>query len=160
MLLVIIFALIVLILWFNLFVYLLDKKIAILERKIVKLFQRRTSEMVGIYQTTKKDLVRASDIFSEFFDLKRREFAEDSFNVPLENKIITYKRVHNEINFIFKTCEKHRKIQLNPIYIYLRDWIIDKSQEIWKNMRNYEAIKEKYDQYKSIARLTLIWYLY
>lgn len=112
--------------------------------------------MVWIYQTTKNDLVKSKEIFETFFDLKRREFAEDS----LENKLVTYSKIHNEINFIFKTCERHRKIQLNPIYIFLRDWIIEKSQEIWKNMKLYEGIKEKHEKYKNIAKFTLVWNFY
>jgi hypothetical protein len=38
------------------------------------LFKRRNNEVTGIYEVAKDDLVRAKEIFKEYFNLKRREF--------------------------------------------------------------------------------------
>jgi hypothetical protein len=124
------------------------------------LFKRRNSQMVWIYQTVRDDLVKWDEIFKEFFELKRREFWENGFDINLENKLLTYKKIHNEINFIFKTCEKRRSIQINPIYSYLKDLVYDKSEQIWNRMYLYEEIKKKYDNYKFFSHITLIGYMY
>lgn len=135
-------------------------KVWILENQIISLFKSRTSEIVWIYETSKKDLVKSKEIFSEFFELKRREFAEDSFNVGLEEKFPTYREIHNEINFIFTVCEKHRKIQINPIYLYLKENIWEKSKKIWEKLSIYNEIKVKLDKLKHIANFTIIGLFY
>jgi DNA polymerase III delta prime subunit len=105
-------------------------------------------------------LVRAKEIFKEYFNLKRREFWEDSFDASLEQRILTYKQMHNEINFIFETCEKHNNLQKNPIYSYLKEWIYNKSGEIWKNMRFYETINKKFLKYKFFSKFTIVGLFY
>jgi hypothetical protein len=148
------------ILIFNTFVYLFWKKINSLEWVIIELFKKRNNQVIWIYETTKDDLVRAKDVFSEFFELKRREIWEDSFDTQLDIKLVTYKKIHNEINFIFETCEKHRKIQINPIYSYFKEWIYGKSKLIWEKVKLYNKVKKKFNRYKIISHLTLVWYFY
>jgi hypothetical protein len=156
----IIITIIIFIAIFNLFVYFVWKKIIRLEKIVIDLFKSRNNQVVWIYQVARDDLVRWNEIFKEFFELKRRDFWEDSFNTRLEDKLLTYKKIHNEINFIFKTCEKRRSIQTNPIYLYLKDLTYSKSQEIWEKMNLYEDIIKKYNNYKSISHFTIIGYLY
>jgi hypothetical protein len=148
------------ILIFNIFVYIFWKKIMSLEAVIIELFKKRNNQIVWVYETTKDELVRAKDIFKEFFELKRRDFWEDSFDTELAIKLLTYKKMHNEINFIFETCEKHREIQTNPIYSYFKESIYDKSKIIWEKIGIYNEIKKKFNKYKFVSRVTLIWYFY
>jgi hypothetical protein len=157
---IIIGIIIVLIVMFNLFVFFMWKKIIKLEGIVIDMFKSRNNQIVWIYQVAKDDLIKWNEIFKEFFELKRRDFWEDSFNTRLEYKLLTYKKIHNEINFIFKTCEKHRNIQINPIFLYLKDLVYDKSREIWGKMSLYENIIEKYNNYKFISHITLVGYLY
>jgi hypothetical protein len=154
-----IFIILILIAWYNLFVYFMWKKVISLEKTIITLFKIRTNQVVWIYQIAKDDLIKPEEIFKEFFELKRKDFWWDEF-ARLEDKLITYRRIHNEINFIFKTCEKHKSIQTNPIYAYIKGWIYENSKQIWENMKIYGSITEKYNYYKFLSHLTIIGYLY
>ena len=145
---------------FNIYTYLFEKKIKKLESDIMNLFKRRTSQITWIYQTTKDDLVKANEIFAEFFELKRKEFWQDSFNIPLKEKLLTYKKIHHEINFIFSTCEKHQKIFINPIYLYFKDSVVERSWEIWEKIGLYNNINKTFQKYRKISKLTIVWLFY
>lgn len=155
--LIIIVSIIVLIIIFNLFVLILNNKISTLEKNIIWLFKKRNNQVVSIYQVSKSYLIKPEEIFEYFFELKRKDFWENSFNIELKDKLNTYKKIHNEINFIFKICEQHKKIYINSKYLYLKDSILDKSDEIWKKLDLYNKIKKEYNLYKKIANITLIW---
>ncbi len=142
---------------FNIFVYILWKKVSKLEYNIIRLFKKRNNQVVSIYQITKWYLSRIDEIYKEFFDLKRKDFWENSFNIWLNDKIITYKKIHNEIDFIFKVCEQNKKIYLNAKYLYFKDSILDKSNEIWNKLEIYNKIKKEYQVYKKISNLTILW---
>lgn len=143
----------------NIFVFFLWLKLDSLEEKIILLFKKRNNQIVSIFQISKSYLGKTDDIFKEFFDLKRKDFWENSFNTNLNNKLNTYKKIHNEINFIFKVCEKNNKILLNPIFLYLKDSILDKSSEIWTNLSVFNKIKKEYNLYKKLSKFTIIWLL-
>lgn len=153
----IIITLLTIIILFNFFVYFLWRKIEKLEYYIIWLFKKRNNQVTCIYQITKWYLSRTEEIYKEFFDLKRKDFWENSFNVWLNEKIITYKKIHNEIDFIFKVCEQNKKIYLNEKYLYFKDSILDKSNEIWNKLEIYNKIKKEYNIYKKISNLTIIW---
>lgn len=145
---------------YNLFVYVLTIKIKKLEKKTISLFQERNSKIIWVFQTTKDELIKANEIFEEFFDLRRRDLFENIEHIDLETKLLLYRKIHNEINFIFKTCEKHKTIQDNAIYNYLKEEVSDLSEEIWQKIEIYNLIKEKYNKYKNLSRIMIIWYLY
>lgn len=144
---------------FNLLIYFLSLKINELERSIILLFKKRNNQVVSVYQVTKTELNRANEVYKEFFELKRKDFLDNNLKIGLKEKLITYKKIHSEIDFIFKTCEKNKKLIINPKYLYLKDSILDKSNEIWIKFELYNKIKIKYSLYKKISNLTLIWIL-
>ncbi len=154
---IIVLIIIILIVIFNLFVIILNSKIEILGKNIIWLFKKRNNQVVSIYQVSKNYLTKSDEIFKEFFELKRKDFWENSFNIELKDKLNTYKKIHNEINFIFKICEQHKKIYINSKYLYLKDSILDKSEEIWKKLEIYNKIKKEYDFYKKLSNITIIW---
>ncbi len=154
---IIISIIIVLIIIFNLFVLVLNSKIEDLEKTIIWLFKKRNNQVVSIYQVSKNYLTKPEEIFESFFELKRKDFWENSFNIELKDKLNTYKKIHNEINFIFKVCEQHKNIYVNSKYLYLKDSILDKSDEIWKKLEIYNKIKKEYNFYKKLANITIIW---
>jgi hypothetical protein len=158
--LIIIFAVVIFVIVFNLFVYFLWRKVMKLEKIIIGLHKSKNSQIVWIYQVAKDDLVKWNEIFKEFFELKRRDFWEEGFYTRLRDKSLIYKKIHNEVNFIFKICEKHENIQINPIYIYLKNLIHKKDKEIWEKMSLYEDIAKKYDNYKAISYFTIVGYFY
>lgn len=153
----IIISVIWLIIIYNIFVFLLNKKIKKLEFKIIDLFKKRNNQITTIYWLSKNDLVKKEEIFKEFFELKRKDFSENYYNLDLEDKIDIYKKIHNEINFIFNVCEKHKKISINPNYVYIKESVLEKSSLIWKNMQKYKDIKTKYLFLKKISYFTIIW---
>jgi len=151
--------LIFLIITLNLFTYVLWIKLDLHEKNIISIFNKRNNQVVSIFQISKLYLTKTDEIFNEFFNLKRKDFWENSFNTSLSNKLNTYKKIHNEIDFIFKVCEKNNKIQLNPIFLYLKDSILDKSNDIWKNLKLFNNIKKEYGLYKKLSKFTILWLL-
>lgn len=149
--------LMIIIIFLNFFVYFLWKKLNKLENNIIWLFKRRNNQVISIYQVSKNYITKSKETFEQFFELKRKDFWENSFNIELKDKLNTYKKIHNEINFIFKICEQHKNIYINPKYLYLKDSILDKSDDIWKKLELYNKIKSEFDLYKKISNLTIIW---
>ena len=63
-------------------------------------------------------------------ELKEKDFKESSLNYNIENKLSTYKMLHNEINFIFKICELNEKLKLTPKYNYIKHDILAESDNV------------------------------
>ncbi len=144
---------------FNLFVIILKNKILILESILFDLFKRRNYQVSSVYFISEKYLTRHRDVFSEFLKLKRRDFSENSYDLRLDWKIATYKKIHNEINFIFKVCDKHNDLKKNAIYNYIKESIMEKSEVIWDKYSLYKKISEKYKKLLFISKFTLIGFL-
>lgn len=94
------------------------------------LFNKRNNKIISIYNISEKYLTKHNEVFEEFLRLKRKDFSENLYGLNLDEKIITYRNIHNEINFIFKVCEKHNKINKNAIYNYTKEQILDRSLEL------------------------------
>lgn len=141
----------------NIFVFLLSNKIQKLEDLIIELFEKRNNQVVTLYWISGDTLNKKEEIFENFFELKRKDFWENNWTIILEAKMDIYKKIHNEINFIFSICEKHPKISVNPFYWYIKDSILEKSSEIWIYYKLYKKIKTKYRFIKTIANFTIIW---
>ena len=154
---IIIFIILFIIILFNIFVYLLWKKINKLENIIIDLFTKRNNQIISISWITKTTIVKHDEIFESFFKLKRQDYWNSSYNEGFENKLNLYKKIHYEINFIIKVCEKHNNIINNPTYIYFKESILEKSSRIWKKIELYNNIKKKYDFLSKISKLTIIW---
>jgi hypothetical protein len=142
---------------FNIFVNLLWKKLNKLESIIIDIFKKRNNQITTIYWISKNTLVKQDEIFETFFKLKRQSFWEDSYKTTFNNKIHLYKKIHYEINFIIKICEKHKNIMDNPVYIYIKDSILDKSSNIWTNIKQYTVIEKQYKMLSKISKFTIIW---
>lgn len=142
---------------FNIFVYLLWKKINVLENIILNLFKRKNNQVISIYWISESCLVRRNDVFESFFKLKRQDFWESSYNGNYNSKIILYDKIHYEINFIIKACETHKKITENPNYNYIKDSILEKNYNISKRIKVLKKITKKYNLLSSISKFTIIW---
>lgn len=150
----------IILVFYNIFVYHLSSKIFFLENNIIELFKKRNNQVISIYQVSKNYINKSDEIFKEFFELKRKDFWENSFKIWLKDKINTYKKIHNEIDFIFNICEKNKKLTINPRYLYLKDSILEKSSKIWNRIEIYNKIKKEYKLYKKIANFSIIWFFY
>lgn len=145
---------------FIIFIYLLSFKIDELEQNIIKLFNKKNNQIPSIYEVTKDYLMKHDDIFNELIVLKKQDFAENTFYNKLVEKTNTYKRIHNELNFVFKVCNKHQKINKNHKYLYIRDIIVEVSAELWNKLEIYKKIVKKFNNLVVIKNITLIWLLF
>lgn len=144
---------------FILFILLLKNKINKFEKKIIYMFEIKNNQIPSIYEISKKYLNRHEDIFKDIIYLKKINFSENSFCRTLLERTYNYKRIHNEMNFIFKVCNKNWKINKDFKYLYEKEKIINISHNIWKNIEIYKNIIKKYNKYITIKNITVIWLL-
>ncbi|MBT3853438.1 hypothetical protein HOF65_05725 [bacterium] len=95
---------------FIIFLILLKLKIEKFELKIINQFKAKNNTIASIYEITKKYLNKHDEIFKESLYLKKKDFSENSFYSRLNEKLKTYELIHNELNFIFRVCNKHPKL--------------------------------------------------
>lgn len=141
---------------FNLFVYALEGKIGKLERRIKTKFISRTNLVPAIFEVSREHVLKHSDIFKEILHLRKVEFSENENDKELSEMIQTEWRIHHELNFIFKVCNSHPKLLKEGKFIYLRELIVDKSLDLWKDIDVYRKIVKRYNTLVSTNKLFLI----
>lgn len=156
---IIIFVLIIFLL-FIWFIYLLEYKIKTLEHKIKALFSKRTWLISSLYELTKNDLVRHDEIFINIIKYKKIELSQLEYNDSFINLINTEILIHNELNFIFKVCNKHQRLTKKWNFIYIRELFIEKSREIWNNIDIYKNITKRFNKLIWIKNITIVWLLF
>lgn len=155
----ILISLTILIFIYYLFLKYFENKINILEEEIKRLFLERSDLIPSVFDVSNDFLNKHEDIFHEILNLRKIEFSQSSNNLELNTILETKKLIHHEINFIFKICNKHPKLIKEAKFIYLRNLIIQKSQEIWKNLEKYKIAISLFNKlifYKNITILGLI----
>jgi hypothetical protein len=132
-----------LVIGFNIFIYLLDKKIKKLEKIILKLFEDRSNLIPSLYEVTKKYLSKHDEVFSEILKLRKKYLSksDESFQKQVNDEIY----IHHELNFIFKVANKHQKIQKDSKFLLVRDLFLENSFEIGKKMNLYKEIVKKFN---------------
>lgn len=153
----IILALSIIFILLYLFIHLLKIKIEQLEYKIIKEFKEKTNLIPSIYEVTKNHLNKHESIFSEILKLKKKDFAENTFYIKLIEKINTNTLIHNELNFIFRVCNKHPKLNKNWKFLYIRDEILAKSDKLSFYIKIYKEIINKYNRIINLKNLTIVW---
>lgn len=151
--------LIIIFLLFILFLILLKNKINKLEWKILQKFREKNNQIPCIYEITKPYINKHNEIFKELLILKRKDFSENLFYSNLLEKSQTYKLIHRELDFIFRVCNKHPKIEKNAKFLLIKDLIINKSNELWDNLVLYKSIVKKFNTLIFIKNISLIWIL-
>ena len=156
----IIWILLILFIFYIVFLYLLKSKIEKFEIKIIKQFKEKNNQIPSIYEITRKYLNKHDEIFKEALKLKKRDFWENGFYNKLSQKLNTYKLIHNELNFIFKVCNKHQKLNKDWKFLYIRDLIIEKSKDLGNDIIKYKQIIKQFNRMIVIKNLTVIWLLF
>ena len=141
---------------FIIFLILLKLKIEKFELKIINQFKAKNNTIASIYEITKKYLNKHDEIFKESLYLKKKDFSENSFYSRLNEKLKTYELIHNELNFIFRVCNKHPKLSKDGEYLYIRDLIIEKSTSLGKDIELYKKIVKKFNRLLILKDLTII----
>ncbi len=154
---IILTVLIILYIIFIIFVYLLKIKIDDFENKIMSNFKERNNQIPSIYEITKPYIQKHDEVFKESLKLKKKDFGENGVYTKLAEKIYTYKLIHNEINFIFRVCEKNAKLNKDFKFLFLKDNIAEKSEEIGKNLEIYKKIVNQLNTMILIKNITIIW---
>ena len=155
----IILIMIIMYILFIVFLYLLKIKIEKFEKQIIQNFKEKNNQISSIFEVTKKFVNKHDKVFNESISLKKKDFSENSYNLKLIEKSNTYKKIHYELNFIFKVCNKNPKLNKNWKYLYIRDIIIDKSFEIGKKVKLLKKIVNAYNNLIVIKNITIIWLL-
>jgi len=119
---------VILIISFNIFIILLDKKIKELEKIIIDLFDKRSDLIPSLYEITKKYLTKHDEVFSEILKLRKLKFlnSKNDFTQIIQNEL----NIHHELNFIFKLSNKHPKIQKNEKFLLIRDLFLENASNI------------------------------
>lgn len=149
------FLLIIILISYNIFLYLLNKKITKLEKIILKLFDDRKNLVPSLYEVTKKYLSKHDEVFSEILKLRKKSLTKDkeTFQKQVNDEIY----IHHELNFIFKVANKHQKIQKDSKFLLVRDLFLENSFDIWKKINLYKEIIKKFNKLVFLKNLTIIW---
>lgn len=141
--------------WY-IFFAVLSYRIYLFEQKMIQIFSSRTDSITGLYESTKGEVEKHSEIFSEILSLRKKEFSLVSISHTLESFINLEKRIHHEINFIFQVCNKNPKLARKKEFLYMRDIMMEKSMKIWEYMKKYKKIIEIYNKFVRIKNYSLI----
>jgi len=155
----IIITIIILLIIFLIFIYLLNKKIDLLELKIIKLFSKRTDNIPALYEITKDYLVKHDKIFKDIISLRKDEFYKINSRQNLFNILETENLIHKELNFILRIIKTNKKIFKNNKYLYLNEIIINESFQIGEIVDFYKKIIKKFNKLIIIKNLTILWLL-
>lgn len=149
----------IVILIFFLFIYSLKRKIDRFEKKIIKQFKEKNNQIPSIYEATKEYLNKHDEVFKEIIKLKKKDFLENIFYNSLIEKLNNYNLIHNELNFIFRICNKNPELSKDSKFLYIKDIIIMKSSKLWNDLELYKKVLSKYNKMIYIKNLTIIWLL-
>jgi hypothetical protein len=152
---IIIFFLIILF-GFNIFIFVLEKKLKELEYKTRNIFKQRTNLLPAIYEVSKPFLVKHEEIFKEILILRKTEFFWNESNLNFSKIIEIESKIHHELNFIFKVCNKHPKLLKNWKFIYLREILIEKSSSLSKKIELYKLMSKKYNSLLLLDKILII----
>lgn len=141
------------------FLYLLKSKINKLENKIKKSFNKRTNLITSLFEVTKWILNKHDDIFKDILALRIKEFNQIEYEKNIQEIFYNESKIHFELNFIFRICISNKKLEKNWNFLYIKDLIFWKSEEIWKSIQLYKNIIKKYNKFIYIKNLSIIWLL-
>ena len=142
------------------FVFLyLSEKISLFEKNIIRNFSSRTDLICQLYEVSKYSLWRHQEIFAEVLNLRKQEFSLIWISQNLEGFLQIEEAIHHEINFIFQVCNKSPELWKNKRFLYVREVMLEKSNTIGKEMKNYRKIIEIYNSFIRIKNYTLIGFL-
>lgn len=156
---VIISCIAILLAWAYAFLYFLESRVFIFEQKIISIFTSRSDVFPALYEVGRWIILRQNEIFNEAMELRKKEFIMIWVSTNLEAFLELEGKLHHEINFIFQICNKNPVLLTDKHFLYVRDIIMEKSQNISKNMKKYRKIIEIYNKIISIKNYTIIWYI-
>jgi len=143
--------------FFYIFLAFMAYKIWMLEKRIITIFKKRTWIIPSLFELTKNELNKHDEIFKDIIWYKKIEFSQINYDEKLINIIKNEQLIHNELNFIFKVCNKNKKLQKEAKFLYIKDLLVNQSYELSNFIKIYRKISKTYNKYIFIKNLTLIW---
>lgn len=145
----------ILIIWYNIFLSHLNKKVLKLEKIIILHLEKRSHLIPALYEITLPYLSKHQEVFEEILYLRKQEFfnSKESFLA----KVWIEKLIHHELNFIFQVANKHPKIQKDEKFLLIRDLFLDNSLEIWKKIKLYKKVILYFNKMLRFKNYTFIW---
>lgn len=142
------------------FLYMLENKINLLENKIKETFKKRSNLIPWLFEVSKTYIEKETEVFAEVNYLRKIEFYNLQNNTDFREFLNNEKKLHYEIEFLFKVFDKKPKLQKYWKCLYLKDLVIEQSSKIWKNIALYKNIIEKYNFLVNFKNLTIIWLIF
>ena len=142
---------------YSLMLFFIKIKLEAFEKHIIHLFWQRNDLIPSIFEVSNTNLIKHKEIFEEILTLRKVTFSEKNISLKLHDIIQTQARIHNELNFIFRVCNKHKKLLKQWKFIYIKDLIIKKSFEIWNALETYKKIIAKYNTLITIKQISIVW---
>lgn len=139
------------------FLYILNFKIHIFEKKLLYTFMSRTDVFPALSEITKDHMIRHDEIFAQAMDLRKKEFSLIWVSQNLEGFFEVEGHIHHEINFIFQVCNKNPKLLKEKKFLYIRDIMIEKSSHISTHMKRYRKIIEIYNKIIKYKNYSILW---
>lgn len=127
-------------------VFILRQKIKKQESKIEQLFEQRSDLIPSIFEVSKNTVIKHEEIFREIIKLRKNQFTEKNIWVPLWQSVKTQNKIHKELNFIFKVCNKHKRLLKKGTFLYIRDLVMNKSFDTNNALEQYKKMVSRYNQ--------------
>jgi hypothetical protein len=153
---IIISILIILIACLFIYIFLFERKITKLEKRIMKEFQARTQWLPALFEITKPYFAKHEEIFNESLHLRKISFQEHWEHLQLLKTLNTEKKIHKELNFLFNVCKKHPKLTKESRYQYLEEHMLQISWKIADDIQLYKKVCAFYNHLLIIKNCTII----
>lgn len=137
----------------------INTKIKKIESSIQKLLKKRTDLIPWLYEISKGQLVKHSNIFEEFLKLRKIQFSLNDYNVSFIEFIKNEMSINHEIRFIYWICAKNKKLNSLWKFTYIKNLIIERNKLIWTEMEKYKKIIKLFNNLVKIKNYTFFWQL-
>lgn len=140
---------------FSVFLKLLELKIGLFEAKIISLFKKRTWLIPWFFEISKKYIEKENEVFEEIIYLRKIEAYNVSNKIDFIDFLENEKKIHYELEFLFKVFDKKPKLQKDARFLYYKDLTVETTEKIWKSIVLYKNIIRKYNNLIKYKNLTI-----
>ncbi|MEA3387067.1 MAG: hypothetical protein U9Q66_01420, partial [Patescibacteria group bacterium] len=124
--------------FFTVIILLEIKKLAKIEKSIKKHSKERTNLIPCLYQIASNEISKHKEVFYNSLKFKRQEYINTKECVKINDYLFNEKEIEYQIEFIFKICAKHEELNNNQSFIYIKDLIENKTDELYKDINLYK----------------------
>jgi hypothetical protein len=137
----------------------IDIKIKEIEHWIQKVLKNRADLIPGLFEISKKYLVKHNNIFDEVLKLRKVQFSLNDYNVSFIEFIKNEMAINHEIRFIYWICAKNKKLSSLWEFNYIKNLIIERNKLIWIQIEKYKKLITLFNNIIMIKNNSIIWIL-